>query len=179
MYDYPSFVPTIGSQAPDFVLDGVMNGKYRRYSLKDYKNKWLVVFFYPLDFTFICPTEIREFSRKAGEFRKVMCEIVGVSVDSKESHKAWIERDFKGKLAFPLLSDFQRIMINNYGVHKTDEGVAYRGTFIIDPKGILRHITISDNDVGRSVEETLRVVKALQTGKLCPVEWHPGQKTLN
>ena len=179
MYDYPSFVPTIGSPAPDFSLDGVMAGKYKRYLLKDYKNKWLVIFFYPLDFTFICPTEIREFSKKAGEFKKAKCEILGVSVDSKESHKAWIERDFKGKLNFPLLSDFQRIMINNYGVHKTDEGVAYRGTFIIDPKGILRHITISDNDVGRSVEETLRVVRALQTGKLCPVEWRPGEKMLN
>ena len=178
MYDYPSFIPTIGSQAPDFSLDGVLSGKYKRYSLKDYKNKWLVIFFYPLDFTFVCPTEIKEFSKRAGDFKKIRCEIVGVSVDSKESHRAWIERDL-GKLNFPLLSDFHRDMISNYGVLKTDEGVAYRGTFIIDPKGKVRHITVSDNDVGRSVEETLRVVKALQTGKLCPVEWHPGQKTLN
>lgn len=125
MYDYPSFVPEIGSQAPDFNLDGVLHSKYKRYSLKDYKGKWLVIFFYP------------------------------------------------------LLSDFQRTMINNYGVHKMNEGVAYRGTFIIDPKGTVRHITISDNDVGRSVAETLRVVKALQTGKLCPAEWQSGDKTLN
>lgn len=178
MLDYPSFVPTIGSQAPGFSLEGVLHGKYKRYALKDYKNKWLVVFFYPLDFTFICPTEIKEFSKRAGEFKKVKCEIVGVSVDSKESHKAWIERDF-GRLNFPLLSDFQRNMTSNYGVLKTDEGVAYRATFIIDPKGVIRHLTISDNDVGRSVGETLRVVKALQTGKLCPVEWHEGQRTLN
>ncbi|HEY4515317.1 MAG TPA: peroxiredoxin [Candidatus Paceibacterota bacterium] len=178
MQDYPSFVPEIGRGAPDFSLEGVFGGKYKRYSLKDYKSKWLVIFFYPLDFTFVCPTEIREFSKRANEFKKVNCEIVGVSVDSKESHKAWIERDF-GKLAFPLLSDFGRTMISNYGVLKSDEGVAYRGTFILDPKGVIRHITISDNDVGRSVEETLRVVKALQTGKLCPAEWHSGQKTLN
>ena len=177
--DYPSFVPKIGKNAPDFGLAGVLGGKYKMYSLKDYKNKWLVIFFYPLDFTFVCPTEIKEFSKQANEFKKINCEIVGVSVDSKESHKAWIERDFDGKLAFPLLSDFQRNMVSNYGVLKIDEGVAYRGTFIIDPKGIIRHITISDNEIGRSVEETLRVVKALQTGKLCPAEWHPGEKTLN
>ena len=178
MMDYPSFVPEIGSQAPDFSLDGVLHGQYKRYSLKDYKNKWLVIFFYPLDFTFVCPTEIKEFSKKAGDFKKEKCEIVGVSVDSKESHKAWIEHDL-GKLNFPLISDFQRTMASNYGVLKSEEGVAYRGTFIIGPTGLIRHITISDNDVGRSVTETLRVVKALQTGKLCPVEWEPGQKTLN
>lgn len=168
----------IGDSAPDFNLDGVFGGKYKRFSLSDYKGKWLVIFFYPLDFTFVCPTEIKEFSKRTPEFKKLKCEIVGVSVDSKESHKAWIERDFK-KLNFPLLSDFQKTMVSNYGVLKMDEGVAYRGTFIIDPKGIVRHVTISDNDVGRSVGETLRVVKALQTGKLCPVEWHEGEKTLN
>ncbi len=178
MMDFPSFVPEIGSQAPDFSLDGVLNNKYSKYALKDYKTKWLVVFFYPLDFTFVCPTEIKAFSAKAKEFKKINCEIVGVSVDSKESHKAWVTHDL-GQLAFPLLSDFKRTMVSNYGVLKADEGVAYRGTFIIDPKGLIRHITVSDNDVGRSVEETLRVVKALQTGKLCPVEWQEGDKTLN
>jgi len=178
MYDYQSFVPEIGKKAPEFNLEGVFGGKYKTYSLKDYKNKWLVIFFYPLDFTFVCPTEIKEFSKRAKDFKDANCEIVGVSVDSKESHKAWIERDL-GKLAFPLLSDFHRDMSNNYGVLKSDEGVAYRGTFVIDTKGIIRHITISDNDVGRSVSETIRVVRALQTGKLCPVEWQTGQKTLN
>ena len=169
---------TIGKQAPDFELGGVMHGKFGKYSLKDYKQKWLIVFFYPLDFTFVCPTEIKAFSKHTPDFKKVHCEIVGVSVDSIHSHRAWIEGTL-GKLHFPLLSDFHKKMSEAYGVLKEDEGVAYRGTFVIDPKGIIRHITISDNDVGRSVEETLRVVKALQTGKLCPVEWIPGQKTLN
>jgi len=168
----------IGKTAPDFSLEGFHAGKFSKHSLKDYKGKWLVVFFYPLDFTFVCPTEIKAFSAKSKDFEKINCEIVGVSVDSKHSHKKWIESDL-GKLNFPLLADLRRDMTLAYGVLKEDEGVAYRGTFIIDPKGIIRHVTVSDNDVGRSVEETLRVVKAFQTGKLCPAEWHAGEKTLN
>mgnify|MGYP001606045194 CR=1 FL=1 len=168
----------IGKQAPDFSLEGIFEEKFSKYSLKDYKDKWLVVFFYPLDFTFVCPTEIKEFSKRSGEFKKINCEIVGVSVDSKHSHRKWLESDL-GRLNFPLLADLRRDMTIAYGCLKEDDGVAYRATYIIDPKGIVRHVTISDNDVGRSVGETLRVVKALQTGKLCPVEWHEGEKTLN
>ena len=168
----------IGKPAPDFELEGVLNGAFKKYALKDFKNKWLVIFFYPLDFTFVCPTEIRAFSENAVKFRKLGAEILGVSVDSVYSHKSWIEGSL-GKIEFPLLSDFRKKMSEDYGVLLPEEGVALRGTFIIDKKGIVRHVTVSDNDVGRSVEETLRVVTALQTGKLCPAEWHRGEKTLN
>jgi alkyl hydroperoxide reductase subunit AhpC len=168
----------IGEEAPGFELEGVLNGKFKKFALRDYKGKWLVVFFYPLDFTFVCPTEIREFSQHTKDFKKLKTEIIGVSVDSVHSHNAWIEGSL-GKIHYPLLSDFHKTMSEDYDVLLEDEGVALRGTFIIDPKGIVRHMIISDNDVGRSVKETLRVVGALQTGKLCPVEWKKGQKTLN
>lgn len=168
----------VGQEVPDFKLQGYADGKFKDYALKDFKNKWLVIFFYPLDFTFVCPTEIREFSEHTSEFKKAGAEVVGVSVDSVYSHKAWVEGDL-GKIKFPLLSDFQKRMSEDYEVLLEEEGIALRGTFIVDPKGKLRYMVISDNDVGRSVKETLRVLKALQTGKLCPVEWTPGKKTLN
>ena len=168
----------VGKQAPNFTLEGVMGGKFGKYSLGDYKGRWLVIFFYPLDFTFVCPTEIREFSSQTDDFKDIGAEVIGVSVDSIHSHKAWIEGNL-GPINFPLLSDFHKTMSEDYGVLIENEGVALRGTFIIDPDGIIKHVTVSDNDVGRSVKETLRVVKALQTGKLCPVEWQSGQKTLN
>ena len=168
----------VGSEVPDFKLQGYSNGKFKDYSLKDYKNKWLVIFFYPLDFTFVCPTEIREFSDHAAQFKKLGAEVIGVSVDSVHSHKAWIEGGL-GKINFPLLSDFHKRMSEDYEVLLEEEGIALRGTFIIDPKGILRYMMVSDNDIGRSVKETIRVVEALQTGKLCPVEWKKGEKTLN
>jgi alkyl hydroperoxide reductase subunit AhpC len=168
----------VGQPAPEFLLEGAFNGKFKKYGLKDFKNKWLVVFFYPLDFTFICPTEIREFSTMYKDFQKAGAEVVGVSVDSVHSHKAWVEGSL-GKINFPLLSDFHKEMSREYDVLIEEEGVALRGTFIIDPKGIIKYVVVSDNDVGRSATETLRVVKALQTGKLCQAEWQPGQKTLN
>lgn len=168
----------VGKPAPDFKLEGVQKGKFGNYKLADYKGKWLVVFFYPLDFTFVCPTEIKEFSKHTKDFKKLKAEVLGVSVDSIHSHKAWMETSL-GEIEYPLLSDFHKEMSEDYGVLIEDEGVALRGTFIIDPKGVIRHVTVSDNDVGRSVKETLRVVQALQTGRLCPVEWTEGKKTLN
>lgn len=168
----------LGSQAPDFKLKGYFDGKFKEYTLKDYKNKWLVLFFYPLDFTFVCPTEIKEFSRQHANFKKANAEVLGISVDSEHSHKAWAEGPL-GKLNFPLLSDFHKRMSEDYEVLSEEDGTAHRGTFIVDPYGKIRYFVLSDDDVGRSVAETLRVVKALQTGKLCPVEWKPGEKTLN
>ena len=168
----------VGKRAPDFRLEGFADGKFNTYTLGDFKGKWLVVFFYPLDFTFVCPTEIKEFSEHAGDFEGCDCAIVGVSVDSVHSHKAWTEGSL-GPINFPLLSDFHKKMSDDYQVLIEDEGVALRGTFIIDPEGKIRHISVSDNDVGRSAKETLRIVKALQTGKLCPASWQEGEKTLN
>ena len=132
--------------------------------------------FYPRDFTFICPTEIKEFSRLEKEFKNLNCEILACSTDSEWSHKNWFERDLK-EVRYPVLADTTQDISRSYNALGKD-GAAQRGTFIIDPEGILRWMMVSDNSVGRSVKETLRAVKALQTGELCPVEWEPGDEFL-
>ncbi len=167
----------IGAQAPDFKLSGYFDGDIKDFSLKGYKGKWLVLFFYPLDFTFICPTEVTEFSKRHDEFQKAKAEVVGVSVDSVYSHKDWVEK--LGGLKYPLLSDFNKTVSRNYEVLIEEEGFALRATFVIDPNGAVKYFAMSDIGVGRSVSEILRVLNALQTGKLCPVEWKPGEKTLD
>ncbi len=166
--------------APDFTNPAYQKGlkdDYREVSLSDYKGKWLVLFFYPRDFTFVCPTEIEGFAKHEAEFNKLDCEILAASTDSIYSHKAWFERDLKD-VAYPILADSTHELANAYGVLNETDGTAERGTFIIDPEGKLRYILVSDGNVGRSVTETLRVVKALQTGGLCPVDWEPGQANL-
>ena len=167
----------VGSKAPDFKIEGIYGGKFDEFNLSDYKGKWVVLFFYPLDFTFVCPTEIREFSSRVNEFEKLNAQVLGVSVDSKYSHKAWIEGDL-GDISYPLLSDLTKKVSDGYGVLLEDLGRALRGTFIIDPEGVVRWMVVSDLDTGRSVSETLRSLAALQTGELCGVEWQPGEKTL-
>lgn len=169
----------VGQPAPDFIMEAVMpDGSFKEVKLSDYKGKWLVIFFYPLDFTFVCPTEITGFSKRYAEFKEAGAEIIGVSVDSKHSHLAWINSSL-GKVTFPLASDIARNVSRSYNVLLEDLGYTLRGAFIIDPKGVLRWMIQHDNNVGRSVEETLRVLKALQTGGLCPVDWKVGEKTLN
>jgi peroxiredoxin 2/4 len=163
--------------APGFTLEGVVGKEFADVTLADYRGKWVVLFFYPLDFTFVCPTEIREFSRRAADFDKLGAQVLGVSVDSKFSHLAWIERDL-GQLSYPLLSDITKTTTQDYGVLLEVDGVALRGLFIIDPDGIVRYELVHDLSVGRSVDETLRVLEALQTGELCPINWAPGQETL-
>ena len=163
--------------APDFDLEGVETGKdFKRYRLSDYKGKWLVAFFYPLDFTFVCPTEIHGFGEKRKEFDALNAAIIGISTDSVHSHKAWL-KDL-GDLGYPLLSDMTHAMSRDYGVLIEDKGIALRGTFIVDPDGVLRYAVYHDLGVGRSVDEVLRVLTALQTGELCPVGWTKGGKTL-
>ncbi|HXV26573.1 MAG TPA: peroxiredoxin [Candidatus Paceibacterota bacterium] len=167
----------ISEPAPDF--SGVMaykEGEFVKVSLADYRGKWVVLFFYPRDFTFICPTEIKEFARLQKEFTKCDCVILGCSTDSEHSHKAWFERDLK-EVTYPVLADTTQQVSRDYGVLGAD-GASQRGTFVIDPGGVLRWMVISDNAVGRSVHETHRALQALQTGELCPVEWEPGEKTL-
>jgi peroxiredoxin (alkyl hydroperoxide reductase subunit C) len=164
----------VGEPAPSFKLEGFFKGKFEWFDLKDYRGKWVVLIFYPLDFTFVCPTEIKGFSNAAGEFKKLKAELFGISVDSVHSHKMWVKE--LGELAFPLLSDLKHEAMKAYNVEKEDEGVALRGTFIIDPEGILKYQVVSFNDVGRSIDETLRVLQANQSGKLCPIEWKPGEK---
>lgn len=166
----------IGQKAPSFTMEGVYKQQFKKVQLSEFKGKWVVLFFYPLDFTFVCPTEITQFSTKHADFEKLNAKVLGCSVDSVHSHKAWL-KDL-GDLKFPLLSDITKKVSYEYGVLLEDEGIATRGTFIIDPKGVVRYACIHDLNVGRSVDETLRVLKALQTGELCPVEWTPGKKTL-
>ena len=166
----------VRESAPEFSLKGILNEQIREYSLSEYKGKWAVLYFYPLDFTFICPTEVVEFSRRYDEFNKLNAEVLGVSVDSVHSHKAWIKQ--MGGLKHPLLSDFNKEVSKKYEVLLEPEGVSLRAVFIINPEGIIKYHLVHDLDVGRSVEEVLRVLKALQTGELCPVGWTPGKQTL-
>lgn len=167
----------VGEKAPEFndVL-AYKAGEVIPTSLKDYKGKWVVLFFYPRDFTFICPTEIKEFATLEDEFKKLNVQVIGASTDSEHSHKAWFERDLS-MVRYPVLADTTQEVSRNYNILGPD-GASQRGTFIIDPEGHLRWMMASDNSVGRSVKEVLRAVQALQTGELCPVDWKPGEKTL-
>jgi peroxiredoxin (alkyl hydroperoxide reductase subunit C) len=176
----------VGRQAPDFALEGVLNGRFANYRLSDYKGKWVVLFFYPLDFTFVCPTEILAFSDRLGDFKKLGAEVLGASVDSKYSHLAWTEKrreegGIKG-LAYPLLEDLGKELAEEYGVLAEDGKVALRGLFVIDPDGVVQHATINNLGVGRSVDETLRVLQAFQfvreNGEVCPADWQPGTKSM-
>ena len=166
---------SVGGRAPDFVLKGVYRGQIADYDIRSYRGKWLVLFFYPADFTFICPTEVTGFSKLAPEFRSESAEVLGVSVDSLESHKDWIVE--LGGVDYPLLSDTEKKVSRAYGVLNEQEGVSQRATFIINPTGHVSYIVVSNMNVGRSVEETLRVLRALRTERLCPSDWKPGAGT--
>jgi alkyl hydroperoxide reductase subunit AhpC len=162
--------------ARGFELEGVVGGEFKTVKLSDFQGRWIVLFFYPLDFTFVCPTEIREFSQRLAEFQEAGAEVVTVSVDSKYSHLAWQQEI--GQISYPMLSDITKEVARAYGVLLEEEGIALRGLFLIDPEGIVRYELVHDLSVGRNVEETLRVLKALQTGELCPINWRPGEETL-
>lgn len=169
----------VGRHAPDFTMNACKGdgSAFTQVSLKDYEGKWLVMFFYPLDFTFVCPTEITSYSKRVDEFNKEGAEVLAVSVDSEHSHKAWINSSL-GKVNFPIASDMTKQVSSDFGVLLEDEGVALRGLFIIDPEGKVRYSVIHDNNIGRSVDETLRVLKALKTGGLCPADWAEGDELL-
>ena len=175
----------VGQPAPDFDMASTKNLEKLNENVKlsDYQGKWLVLLFYPLDFTFVCPTELTTFSDRYEDFEGIGAEVIGVSTDSVYSHRAWIKtpRDKGGvaDLKYPLASDVTKSVARNYSVLIEDRGIALRGLFVIDPEGILRYKVVHDLNVGRSAEETLRVIQALQTGGLCQAEWKPGQKTLN
>ena len=167
----------VGEKAPEFShVKAYKAGEFVNISLSDYKGKYVVLFFYPRDFTFICPTEIKEFAKLEKDFEKANAVIVGASTDSEHSHKAWFERDLS-EVKYPILADTTQQISRDYNVLDTD-GSSQRGTFIIDPEGKLAWMMVSGNSVGRSVKETLRSLQALQMGELCPVEWTPGQETL-
>jgi len=156
--------------------------EFGKASLADYRGKWLILFFYPMDFTFVCPTEITALSDAYEQFEELDTEILGVSTDSVYTHRAWInmprEDNGLGKLNFPLAADLTHKVARDYGVLVEEKGVAQRGLFIIDPEGELKYQVVTDDNVGRSVEETLRVLQALQAGGLCPANWKPGMNML-
>ncbi|ERI07762.1 peroxiredoxin [Aneurinibacillus aneurinilyticus] len=174
----------VGLQAPDFQMEIAQGDgeNFGNVKLSDYKGKWLVMFFYPLDFTFVCPTEITAMSDAYEQFQELDTEILAVSTDSKFSHRAWIntsrDENGLGKLNFPIASDNTHKVSRDYGVLIEEQGVALRGLFIIDPEGTLMYSAIHNLDVGRSVDETLRVLQAFQSGGLCPANWRPGQAHL-
>jgi alkyl hydroperoxide reductase subunit AhpC len=167
----------VGQPAPDFTMEGVSGKEFKEFTLSNYRGRWVVLFFYPLDFTFVCPTEIIGFNDRYDDFAKLNAEVLGASVDSKFSHLAWISQEL-GDLRYPLLSDITKDVAREYGILIAQKGISLRGLYIVDPNGILRYELVHDLGVGRSVDETLRVLEALQTGELCPIDWKRGGKTL-
>ncbi len=176
----------VGKPAPQFTVPAVVNKSFQDVSLSDYKGKYVVLFFYPLDFTFVCPTEITAFSDMADEFAKINTQVLGCSVDSKFSHLSWINVPRKegglGDLKFPLLSDITKSVAREYNVLIEEAGITLRGVFIIDPNGILKVSMVNDNNIGRNTKEVLRLVQALQynekNGEVCPANWEPGADTI-
>jgi peroxiredoxin 2/4 len=177
----------VGQLAPDFTATAVVDQDFKIIKLSDYRGRYVVLFFYPLDFTFVCPTEIAAFSDRHGEFKALNTEILGISVDSEFAHLAWIQTDRKlggvGDLNYPLVSDIKKDIGAAYNVLDPESGVALRGLFIIDRDGVLQHATINNLAFGRKVDETLRVLQAIQhvqtnPDEVCPVDWQPGDKTM-
>ena len=169
----------IWQKAPDFKTGAYANGQITEVTLSEYTKagKWVVLFFYPLDFTFVCPTEIISFSEAVAEFGKLNVQVLGGSVDSVYSHKAWSESSL-GAVNYPLFSDITHAISRDYSVLNEGKGISFRGVFIIDPEQVVRSYTVNDLSVGRNVDEIIRTVQAFQTGANCPVNWKPGQATL-
>ena len=176
----------VGMQAPDFSATAVVDQEFKEITLSKYRGKYVVLFFYPLDFTFVCPTEITAFSDRYSDFSSKNTEVLGVSVDSKFTHLAWIQTPRNeggiGDINYPLVSDLKREICQAYNVLNED-GEADRGLFIINPKGIIMHSTINKAPVGRNIDETLRILQAYQyveshPDEVCPAGWTPGDKTM-
>ncbi|MEX0775159.1 MAG: peroxiredoxin [Phycisphaeraceae bacterium] len=176
----------VGSPAPKFkamAYDRKADGtdkQFREIALEDYKGKWLCLYFYPMDFTFVCPTEIKAFDDALGDFGDRECEVLTCSTDSHFVHKGWCDANEHLKtLKQPMLADITKRISMDYGLLVPDKGVALRGTFLIDPNGAVRWVNINDLSVGRNVEEVLRVLDALQTDALCPCNWKKGEATIH
>jgi len=171
-------MPMIGQPAPQFTAEAVVNGgDFKKISLSDYKGKWVVLFFYPLDFTFVCPTEITQFRDSLPQFKEQGAEVLGVSIDSVHAHKRWIKDDL-GDLNYPLIGDVTKQMSRDYNVLLPESGIATRGTFIIDPEGMVQYMGIHNLNVGRDSNEILRVLTGLKTGELCAAGWKKGDSHL-
>ncbi|CAH0555857.1 unnamed protein product [Brassicogethes aeneus] len=178
--------PKVQQPAPEFSGVAVINDSFKNIKLSDYKGKYVVLVFYPLDFTFVCPTELIALDERIDDFKALNAEVIGCSIDSQFSHLGWMNTKRSegglGKLRYPLLSDINKDISRSYDVLIEQEGIALRGMFIIDPNGILRQITINDLPIGRSVDEALRIIEALkfveEHGEVCPANWKKGGKTI-
>jgi peroxiredoxin (alkyl hydroperoxide reductase subunit C) len=173
----------IGQRFPEFALTGVVSSEpktaFRPFTHESFPGKWRVVFFWPKDFTFVCPTEIAAFGALEREFRARDAQLLGVSIDSEYVHLAWRrDREELRDLPFPMLSDIKRELTGSLGILDPQAGVAQRATYIVDPEGVIRFVYVTDLSVGRSPEEVLRVLDALQTDELCPCNWQKGEETL-
>ncbi len=176
----------VGKKAPDFKLKAVVKGAIQECALSSMHGQYVVLFFYPLDFTFVCPTELHAFQDRLPDFEKRGAQVVGCSVDSCFSHMAWLATPRnKGGIQgvqYPLLSDINKQIAASYDVLKEDDGIAYRGLFLIDKAGIVRHQIVNDLHLGRSVDEAIRMIDALISfenhGEVCPANWEPGKKTM-
>ncbi len=188
MHETPVFRSVVGAQAPDFELQGYFKGELKPFKLSNFKGKWVYLLFYPLDFTFVCPTEVLSFSKHAAEFAERNCQILGISVDSQFTHKAWVdakkeEGGLGGGLNYPLLADLNKAVSEAYGVLVDGAGVALRGLFLVSPEGTIMHATINNLAVGRSAKEALRTLKAFQfvashEGEVCPADWDEGDDVM-
>ena len=174
----------VGKPAPDFNMPSTKNIDTLKENVKlaDYKGKWLILLFYPLDFTFVCPTELIHFSDRLDEIQGVGAEVIGISTDSVHSHRAWLKtpKDKNGieGVKYPIASDVGGKLAKAYNILVDEANIALRGLFIINPEGVLQYSVVHDLNIGRSVDETLRVLQGLQTGGLCAADWKPGQENL-
>ena len=177
-------MPVINSQIPEFKVQAYHNGAFKEVSNKDLAGKWSVFFFYPADFTFVCPTELGDLADNYAEFKKMGVEIYSVSTDTHFTHKAWHDAsDTIKKIQYVMLADPTHILSKGFGVHIDEAGLAYPGTFVVNPEGPVKIAEIHDNGIGRDAKELLRKVKAAQyvashPGEVCPAKWEEGQKTL-
>ncbi len=174
----------VGKPAPDFNMPSTKNIETLKENVKlsDYKGKWLILLFYPLDFTFVCPTELIHFSDRLDEFHGVGAEVLGISTDSVHSHRAWLntpqEKNGIAGVKYPLASDISGKLASAYNILVEEANIALRGLFIINPEGVLQYSVVHDLNIGRSVDETMRVLQGLQTGGMCSADWKPGDSNL-
>lgn len=177
-------IPNINEPAPEFTEDAFVNEEIKKISLSDYRGKWVVLFFYPADFTFVCPTELGELADRYDEFKELNSEIISVSTDTAFVHKAWHDSSPTiKKIKYPMLADPTHKVCISYGTYIKKEGLSLRATFFIDPEGIIKAFEFHNNDIGRSTDEILRKLQAGKfveenKGKVCPMSWKPGNKTL-
>lgn len=166
----------IGKKAPDWSAKAYKGGQEVTVSNKDFAGKWHVLYWYPLDFTFICPTEIKGFEELKGEFKDEGVEVIGASTDSYFSHSAWFadRATFPNEITHPVIADTNHVVSKAFDVLKEDEGIAYRATVVVDPQGVVRSVAVNDTGAGRSPKETLRTVQALMSGGLCGADWKKG-----